>query len=131
MRRNLALSALALVTPIVFILSCQQANNTPKATSAYKLPFKFTSKTIQLPQSHRTFTGGAIAQVANQYCLMCHSMGMISRQPPFDRKTWLAEVSKMRTAYYCPLPEDQVSKLADFLYKQNHRPDAPTTAALR
>jgi hypothetical protein len=130
MRRHLVLSALALVTPIMF-LSCQRANNTPKAASVHKFPFKFTSKTIQLPESHRTFTGGAIAQVANQYCLMCHSMGMISRQPPFDRKTWLAEVSKMRSAYHCPLPEDQVAKLADFLYKENQRLDSSTTAALR
>ena len=115
-----ATGALALTLASGALLACHQAK-TPERTAAGKLPFSFTSKSIELPVSERTFQGGAVAQVANQYCLMCHSMGMITTQPPFDRKTWLTEINKMRTAYHCPVPENKVSQLADFLYQQSHR----------
>ncbi|MGE0073539.1 MAG: cytochrome c [Thiomonas sp.] len=74
------------------------------------------TQTIELPTSTRVFPGdSAGAKAANTYCLMCHSAGMVMNQPDLPKATWLVEVNKMKNAFKAPIPDDQVSVIADYL----------------
>ena len=53
--------------------------------------------------------------IASTGCALCHSPRYILNQPPFPRQTWINEVTKMRTVFGAPLPEDQVPALVDYL----------------
>ena len=83
--------------------------------------FALTSQRITLPYHGREFAGGPQASVANTYCLMCHSGGMVMTQPPLALSAWKAELNKMKNAYGCPLPQSDVDELARFIQEQNQR----------
>jgi hypothetical protein len=58
------------------------------------------------------------------YCGTCHTTRYIMIQPPLTRQTWLSEVTKMRTAFAAPIPEQKVPEIVD--YRTAVRgPDAP------
>ena len=76
---------------------------------------------ISLPYHGREFSGGPQASIANTYCLMCHSGGMVLTQPPLPLPVWQAELNKMIKVYGCPLPENSVDALAGFIKEQNER----------
>lgn len=77
---------------------------------------QLTSQKITLPFGDKTFAGtGEEAKIANEHCLLCHSRGMIDTQPPLTIETWKKEVAKMRTAYGCPLRDDQTAAVAKFI----------------
>jgi mono/diheme cytochrome c family protein len=69
------------------------------------------------PTSVATFPAGDGADIANSQCLICHSAGMVLRQPALSESEWRATINKMRTAYGAPLPADQVDGLAVYLSK--------------
>jgi len=74
------------------------------------------TQSVQLPTSTEVFPGdSAGAKAANTYCLMCHSAGMVMNQPDLPKSAWLVEVNKMKNAFKAPIPEDQVSVIADYL----------------
>jgi hypothetical protein len=54
--------------------------------------------------------------------MICHSAGMVTRQPPLSFDQWKQEVEKMRTAYGAPLPADQVETVAKYLAGINAKP---------
>lgn len=83
--------------------------------------FALTSQRITLPYHGREFAGGPQASVANTYCLMCHSGGIVMTQPPLSLSAWKAELNKMKNAYGCPLPESDVDELTQFIQEQNQR----------
>jgi hypothetical protein len=83
--------------------------------------FALTSQRITLPYHGREFAGGPQASVANTYCLMCHSGGMVMTQPPLSLSAWKAELNKMKNAYGCPLPQSEVDELARFIQEHNQR----------
>jgi mono/diheme cytochrome c family protein len=70
---------------------------------------------VELPASDETFPPGAGADIASSQCLICHSAGMVLRQPPLTKEEWRAEIVKMRSTYGAPLPEDQVDRLSEYL----------------
>jgi|SRR5579863_1759371 len=77
---------------------------------------KLTSQKITLPFGDKTFAGvGEVAKIANEQCLLCHSIGMIDTQPPLTLETWKKEIDKMRRAYGCPLRADQTAAVAEFI----------------
>ena len=43
----------------------------------------------------------------------------ITLQPPLSREAWTASVTKMRTTYGGPIPEEQVPKIVDYLVAIN------------
>jgi mono/diheme cytochrome c family protein len=53
--------------------------------------------------------------IANSQCLICHSAGMVLRQPALTHDQWVAEVNKMRSSYGAPIPAEQVEALASYL----------------
>jgi mono/diheme cytochrome c family protein len=89
----------------------------------------FPVEEVVLPVSSARFPAGAGSDIANAQCLICHSVGMVTRQPPLTREQWAAISNKMRTAYGAPLPADQVDALAAYLYGINGRPADPKQPA--
>lgn len=77
---------------------------------------------VKFPDSSNVFPAGPGADIANTQCMICHSAGMVTRQPPLSFDQWKGEVEKMRTAYGAPLPEDQVDTVAKYLFGINGKP---------
>jgi mono/diheme cytochrome c family protein len=65
--------------------------------------------------SQISFPPGNGSVIANAYCRICHSAGMVLRQPPLTQDEWTSEINKMRNAFGAPLPADQVDALAKYL----------------
>jgi cytochrome c5 len=76
----------------------------------------FKSVNVDLPFGDRMFEGTG-ADVVNNNCLACHSVGMVLTQPPLSRQTWEAEVAKMRNAYKAPIANEDVNPIVDYLSK--------------
>jgi hypothetical protein len=70
---------------------------------------------VELPASDETFPPGVGADIATGQCLICHSAGMVLRQPPLTKDEWRAEIMKMRSAYGAQIPDDQVDRLSEYL----------------
>ena len=101
----------------------------PAAQEAAKGPVqKWVKVSVDLPVSQASFPPGNGSVIANAYCLICHSAGMVLRQPPLTQDEWTAEINKMRNAFGAPLPADQVEALAKYLRSINgearHGPSA-------
>ncbi len=78
----------------------------------------FKSVNVDLPFGDRMFEGPG-ADVVNNNCLACHSVGMVMTQPPLARQTWEAEVAKMRNVYKAPIANEDVTPIVDYLSKLN------------
>jgi hypothetical protein len=83
------------------------AGTTPTATWA--------RVSVKLPTSQTLFPPGEGADIANSYCLICHSAGMVLLQPALSQDEWTTEINKMRNAYGALLPAEQVEALAKYL----------------
>jgi mono/diheme cytochrome c family protein len=95
-------------------------NSDPAAKEAAKGPIqKWTKVSVDLPTSQVSFPPGNGSVIANAYCLICHSAGMVLRQPPLTQDEWTVEINKMRNAFGAPLPADQVEALAKYLRSIN------------
>jgi mono/diheme cytochrome c family protein len=82
---------------------------------------KWTKVSVELPTSQALFPPGNGADIANSQCLICHSAGMVLRQPPLTQNDWVGEINKMRNSFGAPLPADQVEALAEYLHTINGR----------
>jgi mono/diheme cytochrome c family protein len=91
---------------------------------------KWAKVSVELPTSHTFFPPGNGAEIANGQCLICHSAGMVLRQPPLTQDEWVGEINKMRNAYGAPLPADQVEALARYLHGINGRQSPGGPAAV-
>jgi mono/diheme cytochrome c family protein len=95
-------------------------NSEPAAKEGVKGPIQKWSKvSVELPVSQISFPPGNGSVIANAYCLICHSAGMVLRQPPLTQDEWTVEINKMRNAFGAPLPADQVEALAKYLRSIN------------
>ena len=70
---------------------------------------------VELPVSQTPFPAGEGSVIANAQCLICHSAGMVLRQPARTQEQWKETINKMRSAYGAPLPAGQVDALAAYL----------------
>lgn len=77
---------------------------------------------VRLPNGAATLPPGNGSDLANSQCVICHSAGMITRQPPLSFQEWKAEVSKMRAVYGAPLTADQIEPIARYLTAINGKP---------
>jgi hypothetical protein len=78
-----------------------------------------TPRTFLLPQDPLFFQPGPGQEVANTYCLICHSADYIYTQPLHSQEKWQSLVLKMKQVFGCPIPDDQISLLAAYLFGQN------------
>jgi hypothetical protein len=74
-----------------------------------------TVHTIVLPGDDVVMPEGPGKAKLESGCLACHTPRYVLDQPPFPRKTWEAEVAKMRTAYGAPVAEEDVAGIVDYL----------------
>lgn len=90
---------------------------------AAKSPGKVAGNTTQfsLPTGN-PFPQGPGSDLANAHCLICHSAGMVMRQPPLTFDDWKAEVTKMRAVYGAPLPPESIEDIARYLVTINGKP---------
>src|ERR1700681_3506881 len=97
-------------------------NSEPAAKEAVKgsVP-KWVKVSVDLPASQISFPPGNGSVIANAYCLICHSAGMVLRQPPLTQDEWTGEINKMRNSFGAPIPADQVQALAQYLRSINGR----------
>ncbi|MGA7782808.1 MAG: cytochrome c [Paraburkholderia sp.] len=103
---------------LISILLATAAVSTASAESAPKVPSAAAlNRTVSVifPDSEHVFPPGAGAEIANSQCMICHSAGMVTRQPPLRFGEWKAEINKMRNVYGAPMPEEQVEELARYL----------------
>ncbi|MEA3118324.1 MAG: hypothetical protein QOI13_1594 [Paraburkholderia sp.] len=78
-------------------------------------PIRFAAVDFTLPAGSVTFPPGQGSEIANANCVMCHSTGMVLRQPPLTVGEWKTEINKMRNAFGAPISADQVDQLAHYL----------------
>jgi len=90
---------------------------------------KWAKVSVELPVSQASFPPGNGSEIANAACLICHSAGMVLRQPPLTQDKWTVEINKMRNAFGAPLPVDQVEALAKYLLSINGQSATGPSAA--
>ncbi len=76
------------------------------------------SSTIKLPDETAIYKPMPGVELANGYCLTCHSADYVAYQPPgMPRSFWLAEVTKMKNIFGAPITEDQVPAIVDYFVR--------------
>jgi hypothetical protein len=63
-------------------------------------------------------------ELAQAFCVQCHSVEYTVTQPPMPTKFWEAEVKKMREKYFAPVPAEMDAKLVEYLVSAYGVPDA-------
>lgn len=74
---------------------------------------------FELPPDPRSFQEGPGSHIARPYCLICHSAEYIYMQPPHPHAQWEAIVKKMKRAFGCAIPDEDIAPLVDYLVSQN------------
>ena len=74
---------------------------------------------LSVPLDPITFQQGPGSTLASRYCLICHSAEYIYTQPPHSQERWTEIIQKMKHSFGCPLPEEEVLPLSQYLVNQN------------
>ncbi|RMH02758.1 MAG: hypothetical protein D6704_13650 [Nitrospirae bacterium] len=82
-------------------------------------PPRETPLSVTLPSDLMTFQPGPGREIAAGFCLICHSADYIYMQPPHSPQQWEEIVHKMQRAFGCPIPNDQIPTLVEYLVSQN------------
>lgn len=77
-------------------------------------PIELKSVTVELPDG-REFPPGKGVEVVNTNCRVCHSVSMVTDQPPLSKTVWTAEVTKMIKVYKARVPAQDVETIVDYL----------------
>ena len=78
-----------------------------------------TYRSITLPTDPFSFQPGQGLEIANSYCVICHSADYIYMQPPHSQGKWTEIIKKMKHTFGCPIPDDSMDILAKYLTNQN------------
>jgi hypothetical protein len=92
--------------------------NVASAQSKHPVPIAIHSVSVDLPASQSSFPPGPGSDIAGK-CLICHSAGMVLKQPALTQTEWTAEINKMRTVYGAPIDESEVATLSTYFTKVN------------
>jgi hypothetical protein len=71
--------------------------------------------TLRLPDEDAAMPDAPGRDAFLSGCRTCHSPRYVLDQPPLARKTWQAEVDKMRATYGAPLVATDVPVIVDYL----------------
>lgn len=88
-----------------------------------------STRSIFLPTDPFSFQPGKGQEVANTYCVICHSADYIYMQPEHSKDKWAAIIHKMKLVFGCPIPQDQIPALASYLFQQNSLSPFPPTGS--
>jgi mono/diheme cytochrome c family protein len=137
---NTSLRSFALIWSVPVLLGIALAaglawprtvDSEPATKQAAKGPVpKWVKVSVELPASQVSFPPGDGSVIANAYCLICHSAGMVLRQPPLTLDEWIGEINKMRNAFGAPLPADQIDAVAKYLHSINGAQSAKGPSAV-
>ncbi len=78
-----------------------------------------SSASFTFPNDPAGFRPGPGSEIASGYCLICHSAEYVYMQPPHDSDRWKEIVHKMKHVFGCPVPDEQVRPLVEYLVSQN------------
>jgi cbb3-type cytochrome c oxidase subunit III len=78
-----------------------------------------SNPSITFPTDPFSFQPGSGQEVANAYCLICHSADYIYMQPPHSQEKWTEIIKKMKQTFGCPIPDSSIGTLAKYLTNQN------------
>jgi mono/diheme cytochrome c family protein len=95
-------------------LRAENTAGSPEKT-AQQADARWGKVSVELPVSQTPFPAGEGSVIANAQCLICHSAGMVLRQPARTQIQWKETINKMRSSYGAPLPAEQVDALAAYL----------------
>jgi len=84
-----------------------------------------------LPSDPFSFQPGPGSTLASSYCGICHSAEYIYMQPPHSKETWGKIVHKMKSAFGCSIPDDQIPTLVEYLVGQNGVQPTPSVEEAR
>jgi sulfite dehydrogenase (cytochrome) subunit B len=90
-------------------LTCVLLATAPIATGA--------ELSIELPPETATYRQTPGVELAQAFCVQCHSVEYTAIQPPMPAKFWDAEVKKMRDKYFAAVPPEIDAKLVEYLVK--------------
>lgn len=79
---------------------------------------------VSLPASEVGFPVEAGSELAGR-CLICHSAGMVLKQPLMSEAQWKSEIIKMRNAYGAPVADPEIDALANYLSRVNAAQQIP------
>ncbi|HTC63815.1 MAG TPA: cytochrome c [Candidatus Saccharimonadales bacterium] len=79
---------------------------------------------IVMPHDEPIFPPGPGRDEFVSACVICHSPQYITMQPRFSHATWLGEVKKMKDVYGAHISDDEVTKIAEYLFLINGESDA-------
>lgn len=72
---------------------------------------------IELPPETGTYRQAEGVELAQAFCVQCHSVEYTAVQPPMPAKFWDAEVKKMREKYFAPVPPEMDARLVEYLVR--------------
>lgn len=85
------------------------------ANTAPAPPPPSTVHTLRLPGDDAVLPDGPGRDRVTSGCVACHTPRYVLDQPPLPRKTWEAEVDKMRKTYGAPVADEDVPAIVDYL----------------
>lgn len=115
------LSALALRVGLLALASCVVGSAAAAGPTKRASQPVMREGQVSLPTGTTAFPPGPGSDLANQHCVVCHSTGMVLRQPPLSFDEWKAEAAKMRAVYGAPFPADNIDAIARYLTSINGR----------
>lgn len=71
------------------------------------------------PHDPYSFQPGPGSTIASSYCGICHSAEYVYMQPSLSEESWGKIVHKMKSAFQCSIPDDQIPVLVEYLVGQN------------
>ena len=98
-------------------------NCTILAAIALTAPLRASETAIELPAETATYKPAKGVELAQAFCVQCHSVEYTAIQPPMPMKFWGAEVKKMREKYFAPVPAEMDAKLVEYLVSAYGVPD--------
>lgn len=81
------------------------------------LSFAQVTKPIEMPYVDYPMTKGDHDEVAQQYCLICHSWGYVLNQGKKSRPYWTGTVAKMVNEFKAPIDKEDQQTIINYLVK--------------
>lgn len=94
------------------------------AERTHAAPIVIRSEKVDLPVSTSTFPPGPGSELSGK-CLICHSAGMVLKQPLMSAAEWRMEIIKMRVVYGAPLQDSDIDPLTAYMTLLNARTQRP------
>ncbi len=71
--------------------------------------------TLRLPEENVAMPAGPGRETLLTACVVCHTPRYVLDQPPLPRKTWHAEIDKMRSTYGAPVSDVDAPAILEYV----------------